>query len=316
MANVQQWPSLITYYAQKYGVDPEAAMAVASVEGLSGGVGDGGHAFGPFQLNDAGGVITGRPGDHRSFAESPAGIEFAMRQIASVAKGLKGEAAVHAIVTQFERPKDPTGEIKNALAVLGKTPLPSAKGPGEVATGMPAPPEPPKFDPKAFATQSLGELAAGKYDPEKTLSALVQAKSKSQQPSGQAGSPLAQPSITDGSRSGVQLVAFAASQVGQPYVWGGSSPGGFDCSGLVDYALRQQGYKGARVTTQNALQLGYSVLHKSLAPGDLIISRNGQHMVIYAGGGKVIAAPHTGTVVQYQPLSSVGGVVDVRRVAH
>jgi hypothetical protein len=90
------------------------------MEGLGGGVGDGGHAFGPFQMNDAGGVLTGKyptPEAARAYAESPQGIEDAIKQIAGVAKGLRGQAAINAIVTQFERPADPNKEIAGANAI-------------------------------------------------------------------------------------------------------------------------------------------------------------------------------------------------------
>lgn len=118
MAN--NWVQLIRSLAPQYGVDPQAALAVASTEGLSGGVGDQGHAFGPFQLNDAGGVLTGRAGNHRAFAESPQGIKWAIQQIAKVAKGKRGKQAVMDIVSGFERPADPTSEIRNATNALAK----------------------------------------------------------------------------------------------------------------------------------------------------------------------------------------------------
>jgi len=110
---------LIIRGAKARGLDPNAVLAVARQEGLGGGVGDGGHAFGPFQLNDAGGVLTGRPGDHRAFAESPAGINWALDQIAGVARGKTGAAAVNAIVRQFERPANPDAEVARALRQFG-----------------------------------------------------------------------------------------------------------------------------------------------------------------------------------------------------
>jgi cell wall-associated NlpC family hydrolase len=121
------------------------------------------------------------------------------------------------------------------------------------------------------------------------------------------------------SNLGIGLVKAAASQLGQPYVWGGESrkEGGFDCSGLVDAALRACGVKlPFRVTTVTALKLGQSVRGQSLKPGDMIVTHNGKHMVLYAGNGRVIAAPHTGTNVQYQPVGDflTNGLVDVRRI--
>lgn len=114
------WAPLIRQFSQQYGIDPRAALAVAQMEGLSGRVGDGGHAFGPFQMNDAGGVLTGRPGDHRAYAESPAGIRDAVAAMArNGAKGLSGAAAVRAIVNNYERPAAPGKEIAGALARYG-----------------------------------------------------------------------------------------------------------------------------------------------------------------------------------------------------
>lgn len=118
-----KWTSHIKQAAEKHGLDADAVLAVAAVEGLGGGVGDGGHAFGPFQLNDAGGVISGRfksSEEAKAFAESPEGIEFAMERIAQVAKGKKGQAAIEAIVHEFERPADPHSEVARALEVYGR----------------------------------------------------------------------------------------------------------------------------------------------------------------------------------------------------
>lgn len=110
----------IQEYGAKHGVDINALLSVAAVEGLGGGVGDGGHAFGPFQMNDAGGVLTGKyksSDEAKAYAESDAGIEDAIKQIAAVAKGKTGADAIKAIVSGFERPADPNGEIAKALAL-------------------------------------------------------------------------------------------------------------------------------------------------------------------------------------------------------
>lgn len=116
--------NLIVQGARARGLDPAAVLAVASQEGLSGRIGDGGHAYGPFQLNNAGGVITGsHPGVNdratQAWASSPAGINFALDRIAQVARGLHGAQAVNAIVTQFERPRNPGREVAGANAAYG-----------------------------------------------------------------------------------------------------------------------------------------------------------------------------------------------------
>lgn len=151
MANRQDWIRQIRRLAPGLHLDPRALLAVASTEGLSGGVGDGGHAFGPFQLNDAGGVITGRAGNHRAFAESPQGIRWALEQIAQVAKGLHGQEAVNAIVRRFERPKDPDSEVRNALAAMsgfgtdGTPPEPSRALSGPVSAPQGQNPDPARL---------------------------------------------------------------------------------------------------------------------------------------------------------------------------
>lgn len=114
------------------------------------------------------------------------------------------------------------------------------------------------------------------------------------------------------------ILAAAHAQIGKPYVWGGETPGegGFDCSGLIDWAYKVAGIDlPGRLTTQSALKLGRSVKGKKLQPGDLVITNGGQHMVMYVGGGKVISAPHRGEVVQYQDMSRFqGDIVDIRRL--
>lgn len=111
----QDWINLIRALAPQYGVDPQAALAVSSVEGLSGGVGDQGTSFGPFQLHEGGALPRGRG---RQWAESGAGIRYALEQMSKVARGKRGRKAVEAIVSGFERPADPTSEVRNATNAL------------------------------------------------------------------------------------------------------------------------------------------------------------------------------------------------------
>lgn len=124
-------------------------LAVANQEGLSGGIGDNGHAYGPFQLNNAGGVITNtHPGVNsaaiQAWAQSPAGISFALDRIAHVAAGKKGSDAVAAIVSQFERPADIPGETARAQAGLSKFGAigPVRVGGAPASSSLAAPPQP------------------------------------------------------------------------------------------------------------------------------------------------------------------------------
>lgn len=107
--------------------------------------------------------------------------------------------------------------------------------------------------------------------------------------------------------SGSRLVEQAAKYIGVKYVYGGSSPSGFDCSGLVQYCCRQLGVSVNR-TASSQYSNGVYVSRDNLKPGDLVFfSRGGRisHVVIYAGNGMVIHAPHTGKTVCYQSLSSI-----------
>jgi len=115
MAYRDDWTRYIRQRAAKYGLDPQAVLAVASREGLSGAVGDQGTSFGPFQLHVGGALPRGRG---RGWAESNAGIDYALGQMGGVARGLRGRAAIENIVRRFERPANPGGEIAGALAAL------------------------------------------------------------------------------------------------------------------------------------------------------------------------------------------------------
>lgn len=112
-------PAQIAAMARARDLDPQAVLAVARQEGLGGGIGDSGHAFGPFQLNNAGGIYpSGAPQEPQAaneWAWSPQGVNYALGGIQRVAGGLQGPEAVRAIVSRFERPADPSGEIARAL---------------------------------------------------------------------------------------------------------------------------------------------------------------------------------------------------------
>jgi cell wall-associated NlpC family hydrolase len=102
--------------------------------------------------------------------------------------------------------------------------------------------------------------------------------------------------------------------LGVPYAWGGASPAGFDCSGLVMYVFAQIGVMLPHFAAAQ-YQLGAPVARDQLQPGDLVFFDGLNHVGIYVGGGAMIHAPHTGAVVQITPLSSFGGsYVGARRV--
>ena len=98
------------------------------------------------------------------------------------------------------------------------------------------------------------------------------------------------------------VVAIAMRYLGVPYVWGGASPSGFDCSGLTMYVYAQV---GVSLPHNAAMQYGYGspVSRENLQPGDLVFFDGLGHMGMYIGGGQFIHAPHTGDVVKISTLT-------------
>ena len=98
------------------------------------------------------------------------------------------------------------------------------------------------------------------------------------------------------------VVGIAMRYLGTPYVWGGASPSGFDCSGFVMYVY---GQVGVSLPHSSYAQYGYGspVSRGNLQPGDLVFFDGLGHEGIYVGGGSFIHAPHTGDVVKISSLS-------------
>jgi cell wall-associated NlpC family hydrolase len=115
------------------------------------------------------------------------------------------------------------------------------------------------------------------------------------------------------SRLGGAAVGVALRYLGVPYVWGGMSPSGFDCSGLVAYAYAQV---GVSLPHHAATMFGYGVpvSYDQLQPGDLVFANGLGHMGMYIGSGQYVHAPHTGDVVRIASMSSRGDWVGFRRV--
>jgi cell wall-associated NlpC family hydrolase len=102
-------------------------------------------------------------------------------------------------------------------------------------------------------------------------------------------------------------VRVATAMLGAPYHYGGSSPRGFDCSGLVYYAFRQAGFRVPR-TTGAQLRHAQAVPLAEILPGDLLFFRQRSsrvsHVGIYIGDGWFIHAPSRGKRVSYESMQS------------
>jgi hypothetical protein len=113
---------------------------------------------------------------------------------------------------------------------------------------------------------------------------------------------------------GPQLVTYAKRFLGVPYVWGGSTPRGFDCSGLVRFVYQRFGFDLPHSSYAD-FNLGRRVSSRGpLEPGDLVFFSGLGHVGLYVGHGKFIHAPHSGTRVQISRLSEYGSYVGARRL--
>lgn len=106
------------------------------------------------------------------------------------------------------------------------------------------------------------------------------------------------------------VVDSARKYLGTPYVWGGTSPSGFDCSGFVQYVLAENG-KSIPRTSQEQFASGQAVDKSQLQAGDLVFydwsgGTEATHVGIYEGNGKMIHAPHSGDVVKEVDFNSYG----------
>jgi murein DD-endopeptidase len=112
--------------------------------------------------------------------------------------------------------------------------------------------------------------------------------------------------LSDPAEARSRFVAGATAMLGQPYRWGGASPGGFDCSGLVVYAAAGAGIRLPR-TAAEQLRVGTSVPRREVRAGDLVfmhLKRKELHVGIAIDADRFVNAPATGGRVRIDSLSS------------
>jgi peptidoglycan DL-endopeptidase CwlO len=151
----------------------------------------------------------------------------------------------------------------------------------------------------------IAQLEQAERERQARLAAQARAAAKQSQPP-----PAPAPAPSGGSSSGgspppsshSSVVSIALQYLGVPYVWGGASPSGFDCSGLTMYAYAKV---GVYLPHNAAMQygMGTPVSRSQLAPGDLVFFNGLSHVGMYIGGGRFVHAPHTGDVVKISSLS-------------
>ncbi len=126
-------------------------------------------------------------------------------------------------------------------------------------------------------------------------------------PNGSTGSGSTSSTPSTGA-TGSEILAEARKYLGTPYVYGGASPSGFDCSGFVYYVLKQCGYSPYRVAADQ-YQQGTYVDKANLKAGDIVFFANTygsgiSHVGIYAGNGQFIHSPNSRSTVSYSDLTS------------
>ena len=158
--------------------------------------------------------------------------------------------------------------------------------------------------------------------PIQTLAAIIRTPASARQIINQKDYPIdGQPGATipganvSGSNAGAQIVAFARNQIGKPYIFGGTGNPGWDCSGLTQAALASVGVSvphsaAAQLVSSKGKVISASVSDQSrMLPGDIIFPDYvGDHVGIYAGGGKIIHAPKPGSKVSEIPVWAIATV--------
>ncbi|MEC5150083.1 C40 family peptidase [Cryobacterium sp. GrIS_2_6] len=121
--------------------------------------------------------------------------------------------------------------------------------------------------------------------------------------------------VATGSVTGTDIVTAAQKYLGVPYVFGGKSSSGMDCSGLVQKVYADMGISVPRLVS-GQMKIGTEVASLADAkPGDLIVTGGGEHILIYAGNHKVIHAPYEGrTVCEVEAYMKDSDIDTIRRV--
>ncbi|GIG30431.1 C40 family peptidase [Cellulomonas marina] len=191
----------------------------------------------------------------------------------------------------------------SARAVLAAAPVVTAPqeatwtfdAPALTAVAPPPPPEPePEPEPVVERASSTSRSAA------RAAAAATESAAASTEAAAAEAAPVeAAAAAVPAAAAGSSVIEIAAQYVGVPYVYGGTTPAGFDCSGFIGYVYAQLGISLPR-TSSGIRSVGTVVSAAEAQPGDLIWSPG--HISIYAGGGQQIDAPRPGKTIQFRSI--------------
>jgi cell wall-associated NlpC family hydrolase len=244
-------------------------------------------------------------GSHLSRAARTAGLSLAALGAVATAGGL----ATHGLLGDEEPPATGETAISPQLASANLALAPAAPALDAATTSV---------LPVVSQASSAGTSSIKHDSPDSRAAAARTAQQDEQRRSSASSSSDSQEeaSSSAGSSVAAQAIAAARGQLGVPYVWGGTSPDGFDCSGLTQWAFEHAGIDLPRTSRAQA-QEGQEVDADNMQPGDLIFFNSPvSHVGIYIGGGKMIEAPQSGSDVK---ISNVERRMDdlntIRRLA-
>ena len=139
-----------------------------------------------------------------------------------------------------------------------------------------------------------------------TVKAIAKTRTTTQTSSSTGTRATATTTAPTGSVSGSSVLAIAARYIGTPYLYGGTTPNGFDCSGFTGYVYRQLGISLPRTANQQ-LQATTRISRSQARPGDLVFFVSGgraYHNGIYAGNNKMYDSPRSGKTLQKRVIWS------------
>jgi cell wall-associated NlpC family hydrolase len=158
----------------------------------------------------------------------------------------------------------------------------------------------------SFARRAAVTLAVGAG----VVLAPLPAMASSAAPTATAAAPAAAPN-----QVAQVAVDTALAQQGTPYVWAGAAPGGFDCSGLTQFAYQAAGIALPHSSKAQST-MGTPIARANLQPGDLVFFFSPiSHVGIYIGNGQMVHAPTSGDVVKVTNVDAMGGFAGARRLA-